>query len=1144
MRAPAQIGGLVPEERDRLFRDRDRGFRAIAQNRSPSSGTSGHVRPERPVTFRRNQRSQWSGIRKKMSTPEIHGSWRRAMLLSCVRSEAAIVLLTRLSDTLLLDKATLLRELIRTVMAVDVVPLSQSLLAVGVDQAAIPSALKAPSGPTWVRLIVWTLGLEERLPEAAIPDVAALYSGWCWGALGRDPLTPELLPVLYRWLSEIEGARQPGSRPSRGELFGGELQEHQVRALEESLRGTFVLFANRVPKLAAAYLTSLRGRASHDVAIGSVLKFRGTLAQAAPAELAQLTLDILIPPDEKKAKRQRHQLSRPFGFADQQFLPASPAQGPFYELLVNAPEHGIALIRHLVDHAIEFYSDGRPYGADMIPIAFPDAERRFPWVRSYFWSREGQAPSCVSSGLMALEAWSHTRIEADTPIAAVLADVLGSREAPAAYLLVAVDVILSHWPSSSEVAIPFLASPELLCLDRQRSVFDNLEQPDILGLRALQKDPPGAASLAALKARPSRRRLLDTLLGEYAVGSAADGQEIIRTLLQQASARLGTPSPEDNLGDPSFMVLHALNLIDPNNWKEVTVTLRNGQSAIVHEYVPPNAETEHLRPQQEAAAGQQRDSNLEAALDLALDNPARSTPELVAAAVSWAKETPLPATPDDDRRDARWMREQAVFAAALVLARDGSPEMRAEHADWVRGIFARALDTEEDPGRSVRAGLRFNPVAIAFVGLTYLLRDRAEAADLRALLEAAAREEPAGAHGFALCGPILAALDERLPRAILRCAFAACTRTRAQWDASHESRAAIAEQHRLRLRAVVDSEIAWLSGEAEEPTWPRFPPEAPRVRRGIRIPGPAWDDEIPQDSEPLDEYVNHRAAAIWLHAAMRQGLERAPWAGSIIHAYAAWTLRANGTGLPPEADVENAPDEWNQAYFELLGKSLSSCNLTDFAVESISKLPDEAFFDLLATFLRALDEVYFDSQGIEATKAVSVRARLALRLCATWPWRRLRGATADSIEMHIGPAIAAMFFNYFYPFAGPPKCYLNPTAFDRIDPFFEVLRTLVDNACPFVALVTLNLLEVSPRISHLPLLLESTSAWLDVYPDDTVFWVERDIGKRVCAVIERARQGNSTVIEPSLRSSIERVLAALIRLGVSEATVLEKDFAR
>jgi hypothetical protein len=94
--------------------------------------------------------------------------------------------------------------------------------------------------------------------------------------------------------------------------------------------------------------------------------------------------------------------------------------------------------------------------------------------------------------------------------------------------------------------------------------------------------------------------------------------------------------------------------------------------------------------------------------------------------------------------------------------------------------------------------------------------------------------------------------------------------------------------------------------------------------------------------------------------------------------------------------------------------------------------------------------------------------------------------------------------------------------------------------CLFVALVTLNLLEVSPRPSHLPLLLIAAEAWLDVYSENTVFWSDRDVGKRVCAVIDRAVGTNVSGLELALRSRIDRLLAAFVRLGVAEASALER----
>ena len=124
----------------------------------------------------------------------MHGSWRRAALLALVRSEAAAAALTRASEPLLASQARLLRELIRTAKAVDVLPASQLFAAFGVDPAVVPPHINTPQGPAWFRLIMWLLTLGDRLPAAAIPDVASLYFDWSLSIWGRDPLTPLLLP--------------------------------------------------------------------------------------------------------------------------------------------------------------------------------------------------------------------------------------------------------------------------------------------------------------------------------------------------------------------------------------------------------------------------------------------------------------------------------------------------------------------------------------------------------------------------------------------------------------------------------------------------------------------------------------------------------------------------------------------------------------------------------------------------------------------------------------------------------------------------------------------------------------------------------------------------------------------------------------
>ena len=366
--------------------------------------------------------TRWHGLLESLSREGIHGSWRRSVLLALVRSEIGPELLSRVSSLLFADGSRLLRELIRTVMAVDVEPASRLFARAGVDPAMIPASMNVPSGPSWYRLIVWLIDNSDRLPPAAIPDVVRLYTTWSTGMLGRDRLTPFLLQWLHHWLTEI------GDVQRSSEALRRRAEPRADHRAESDLRTGFLLFCNRTPALAADYLRSLgTGRHARQAARG-ILKFSGALAQAAPAELMEFTAMTLIPeppPDEPEWPPSRPLFPEPFDYSDHDFLPASPTQGPFFELLTHSPEHGLSLLRRLVDHAISFYAKVASSGDDAIVIPYPDGARAFPWVRSYRWSRDGPGHYCVTSALMALEAWGHRRIEAGEPFDKVLADVLG-----------------------------------------------------------------------------------------------------------------------------------------------------------------------------------------------------------------------------------------------------------------------------------------------------------------------------------------------------------------------------------------------------------------------------------------------------------------------------------------------------------------------------------------------------------------------------------------------------------------------------------------------------------------------------------------------------------------------------------------------
>ena len=181
-------------------------------------------------------------------------------------------------------------------MAVDGVPATKYFAAAGLEPQSLPSAITVPSARSWGRLIVWLLELGVGLPAGSLPDVVTLYTNWSLTLGGRDALTPVIVQWLYHWLSEImDAARsEPPRRAFDGELAG------RLGALAEDLNTGFLLFCNHAPGLAAAYLEALKQQPFPDRVREEILKFRGSLAQAAPKELAELTAEVLIPTEEEE----------------------------------------------------------------------------------------------------------------------------------------------------------------------------------------------------------------------------------------------------------------------------------------------------------------------------------------------------------------------------------------------------------------------------------------------------------------------------------------------------------------------------------------------------------------------------------------------------------------------------------------------------------------------------------------------------------------------------------------------------------------------------------------------------------------------------------------------------------------------------
>lgn len=277
--------------------------------------------------------------------------------------------------------------------------------------------------------------------------------------------------------------------------------------------------------------------------------------------------------------------------------------------------------------------------------------------------------------------------------------------------------------------------------------------------------------------------------------------------------------------------------------------------------------------------------------------------------------------------------------------------------------------------------------------------------------------------------------------------------------------------------------------------------------------------------------------------------ETRPWLSEIVKAYMPWTALANGSNLGDGDEADHPPSEWNDTFFAAVARcvvGLSTPEATELVVQHIVALPDRNFYDVLVDFLRSIDAVYFEGEDIPTQVALDIRSALADHMLTTCGWKRLSRSRDLSIEMHIGPAIAVLFFND-HMYGQGSKCYLFEKGVERVDPFLPVLGKLVSKGpSHFVALVLLNLLEVAPRAEQLDALVRAGSAWIEAYPDFRQLWIDHGVGRRWCLLIEAIRAHSPTSFSNSApqRPAIDTLVASLIALGVPEATRLEEALSK
>ncbi|MDI3560217.1 hypothetical protein [Bradyrhizobium sp. Arg816] len=1092
----------------------------------------------------------WRALLDRVSAPGVHGSWRRVVLLALARSERADEVLNRCLPALAANNAELLADLIRAAITVDSQPAAPLLAASGVDTTQFTDDIVAPRGTAWLNLIIWSVTIGDQLPHAAVPLFVGLYGRWCIAYAGRDALSPLLVQRLYTWLVEVEAKNHPTGPDFKTWMAARTAPGlSMTEAQERDLRMTFLAWCKLRPTDAGSYLQSVAAHPHRHALFRELLSFIGTAPYAAPQAVADLFLQALPEGDsDEDGQRSRDVFSR----WDLDYFPASPARAPFFDLLQANKEEGLRLVRGVIAHAVRQRSRGREPGDDRIEIPLPSGRRSFPWRQSYMWSRSQDA-YIGASALMALEAWAHLLIERGEPAQAVIDDVLGPEGSPAAYLLVAVDVMLSQWPKTRECLWPFAASAELLAMDRQRYGHDFINANGI-SAGWVHPEPASAVRLDSLLRRPSRRTPLDFLLSHYGVYGPADVREAMEKVLGDEAARIGAPDSESRaMADPKFAAMSALNQLNPANY--VQGTDDSGRSII--EYVAPADEGRLAREFAEQAQLGGDAVAIQLQIMRALTDPPCSA-ELLERGVRWATRD-ASASQDDPDKDEQERIERTRFIVAALVMRDGSLELKAAHGDWARAQLTQAAKREANDRGSLQQ-LQFNAAAIAAVGFLSAYRDGLDPADLSLLLHLAARPDTGMA--AVLRAEVAAARQLRLEltRSLVRLGLVSAIHALRQRDdsdfgniadypARYEAQeTARKEAEQTRLQSAVDAELRWLASDGPEPGWPELPdPYPPKERRRISL-GSARPRQKRSPTRPRVFALHAPAAAAWLSLAVALWrVNRPDLLCALVRHCWPWTGGANGAGCEPDQEPGERAFEWNDAYFAAAlacAVSIGDAGIKEYVLDPLAQLPEERFFDAAEAVLHALDQLWLNDGALSDSTAVSIREGLAQRLVATSSWRRLASERSAGASLHIAGAIAAMFMGQ-HEIGRGPRCYVTPLGAARADSLLPMLTQLTEQAAAstFVAVAFLGLLEIESHTNRLTFIAGAVAAWWRVQGANSEFWIDHGIGRRLCEWIDKAVFG--APVSPAVLDGAEltTIVDILMQCGTPLASALEERIA-
>ncbi|MBI1292657.1 hypothetical protein GC173_15680 [bacterium] len=937
----------------------------------------------------------------------------------------------------------------------------------------------------------------------------------------------------------IEAAELSRDRAAHLYPFGEALSSDKTDRLRESLREGFLLSCAAAPELARDYLKFKMDHSKRGVRdIERIVDQPGMLARAAPKELAELTKRSLVNEPENRGRHGSPLYDRGFSFLDSRFLNKSPTRGPFLKLLQNDFDTGLSLITDLAIHAAEQFPGFGDQADEALVVEMSGTKFTFPYPATYVWSRQASGYYSLTCALMALELWGHHQIEAGATVKEVVEKILWRDGIPAAFLLVAVDLVLCHFEHAAETAMDLIASPELLVLDHSRWAQERFVTYNFFpGSGGAIQD---CRALIDLKSRPSRDRTLVDILGQFVLGVHNSYREALSNRLESLAVNYPDYGPEAARGDPSYMVRHAINQLAPENWRNNEIVLDGGRRASGFVYVSPEPEASHIGRLQAELVASQAEQRMPFELTIYVDEPSRSSRELAERAIKWA-DGRAPDLSSDDLDNERF-KDFALIAAAVIALRDGEENLWRDNEGWIRETLEAAA-RQPDKGYMSGTGMSYEPAAMAFAGFAYLwLADRVED-DLEAVLGLAALRR-AAVRGYKAVGASLFEAEPRLAKSLLRTGLHGCIRPRKDWESSDDEWNKTKSEHEGLLFAHVSAERLWLISGGEEPPWPELPKIGSKERKTIRVSSTDQPPDTTPETTPANHFFDHECASGWFPP---RGLS-VKWYGEFWGIYKEWTLIANGAEGAWNVDSNSEILSWNYAWAHGAVDWLVSNQphrLTSELIEPLRRLPDSPFLRMASLTFPYLVEAFISGR-LPKKVAVDVHQTFLERLEQTSAWQSLLVRDRNSSEADLGAALACLFFN-IKPLGQTPQSFVGPDEVETVDPLVPALEQFVSaNGTIATALNVCILIERKPRRAHLQMTFNLLDDLIKRKGNDHEFWIEFGFGRRFCKywTALNGDDRNSLAAGSPDRTQLDHFLASLVSFGVPEASQLEVELAR